>query len=167
MRIHTLDDNRSYNLDSLPEEIDDLRFTILDNSNPKEPDYFYIPLIFLESFASPSLVLKIGKHVIKMPLDWHVLIGEEELGDLEAMQLTSINDRDFKVFEFNSLSSTRAEFLPIEVVDIYNEVQWYSPKLKNGQYLAVPLSDEPGAPVVYFISTVSRNCEVVDYSKAW
>ena len=167
MRIHTLDDNRSYNLDSLPEEIDDLRFTILDNSNPKEPDYFYIPLIFLESFASPSLVLKIGNHVIKMPLDWHVLIGEEELGDLEAMQLTSINDRDFKVFEFNSLSSTRAEFLPIEVVDIYNEVQWYSPKLKNGQYLAVPLSDEPGAPVVYFISTVSRNCEVVDYSKAW
>jgi len=167
MRIHTLDDNRSYNLDSLPEEIDDLRFTILDNSNPKEPDYFYIPLIFLESFASPSLVLKIGKHVIKMPLDWHVLIGEEELGDLEAMQLTSINDRDFKVFEFNSLSSTRAEFLPIEVVDIYNEVQWYSPKLKNGQYLAVPLSDEPGAPVVYFISAVSRNCEVVDYSKAW
>ena len=167
MRIHTLDDNRSYNLDSLPEEIDDLRFAILDNSNPKEPDYFYIPLIFLESFASPSLVLKIGKHVIKMPLDWYVLIGEEELGDLEAMQLTSINDRDFKVFEFNSLSSTRAEFLPIEVVDIYNEVQWYSPKLKNGQYLAVPLSDEPGAPVVYFISTVSRNCEVVDYSKAW
>jgi hypothetical protein len=167
MRIHTLDDNRSYNLDSLPEEIDDLRFAILDNSNPKEPDYFYIPLIFLESFASPSLVLKIGNHVIKMPLDWHVLIGEEELGDLEAMQLTSINDRDFKVFEFNSLSSTRAEFLPIEVVDIYNEVQWYSPKLKNGQYLAVPLSDEPGAPVVYFISTVSRNCEVVDYSKAW
>ena len=167
MRIHTLDDNRSYNLDSLPEEIDDLRFAILDNSNPKEPDYFYIPLIFLESFASPSLVLKIGNHVIKMPLDWHVLIGEEELGDLEAMQLTSINDRDFKVFEFNSLSSTRAEFLPIEVVDIYNEVQWYSPKLKNGQYLAVPLSDEPGTPVVYFISTVSRNCEVVDYSKAW
>jgi len=167
MRIHTLDDNRSYNLDSLPEEIDDLRFAILDNSNPKEPDYFYIPLIFLESFASPSLVLKIGKHVIKMPLDWYVLIGEEELGDLEAMQLTSINDRDFKVFEFNSLSSTRAEFLPIEVVDIYNEVQWYSPKLKNGQYLAVPLSDEPGAPVVYFIGTVSRNCEVVDYSKAW
>ena len=167
MRIHTLDDNRSYNLDSLPEEIDDLRFAILDNSNPKEPDYFYIPLIFLESFASPSLVLKIGNHVIKMPLDWHVLIGEEELGDLEAMQLTSINDRDFKVFEFNSLSSTRAEFLPIEVVDIYNEVQWYSPKLKNGQYLAVPLSDEPGAPVVYFISAVSRNCEVVDYSKAW
>ena len=148
MRIHTLDDNRSYNLDSLPEEIDDLRFAILDNSNPKEPDYFYIPLIFLESFASPSLVLKIGKHVIKMPLDWHVLIGEEELGDLEAMQLTSINDRDFKVFEFNSLSSTRAEFLPIEVVDIYNEVQWYSPKLKNGQYLAVQLSDEPGELVV-------------------
>ena len=167
MRIHTLDDNSSYNLDSLPEEIDDLRFTILDNSNPKEPDYFYIPLIFLESFTSPALVLKIGNKVIKMPLDWYVLIGEEDLGDLEAMPLTSINDRNFKIFEFNSLSSTRAEFLPIEVVDIYNDVQWYAPKLKNGQYLAVPLSDDPEPQVVYFISNISRNCEVVDYNKAW
>ena len=28
-------ENISYNLDSLPEEIDDLRFAILDNSNPQ------------------------------------------------------------------------------------------------------------------------------------
>jgi len=167
MRIHTLDDNRSYNLDSLPEEIDDLRFTILDNSNPKNPDYFYIPLIFLESFTSPALVLKIANKVIKMPLDWHVVIGEEDLGDLEAMPLTSLNDRDFKVFEFNSLSSTRAEFLPIEVIDIYNEVQWYSPKLKNGQYLAVPIDNGDQPRVVYFISNTSRSCEVIDYNKAW
>jgi len=167
MKIHTLDDNCSYNLDSLPEEVEDLRFAILDNSNPKEPDYFYVPLIFLESFTSPALVLKIANKVIKMPLDWHVVIGEEDLGDLEAMPLTSLNDRNFKVFEFNSLSSTRAEFLPIEVIDIYNEVQWYSPKLKNGQYLAVPIDDGDQPRVVYFISNISRSCEVIDYNKAW
>ena len=55
MRILTLD-NEPYELDHLPEEIDDMRFSILDNSNPQEPDYHYIPLIFLESFNAPALV---------------------------------------------------------------------------------------------------------------
>jgi hypothetical protein len=166
MRIHTLD-NTAYNLDTLPEEIDDMRFAILDNSDPNNPDYFYIPLIFLESFTSPALVLKIGNKQIKMPLDWQVLIGEEDLGDLESLPLTSLNDRDFKVYQYNSLKSYAPTFLPIEIVDVYNEVSWYAPKLKNGQFLAVPLSDGENPKCVYFIKDVSRNCEVVDYNKAW
>ena len=56
MKILTLD-NKSYDLETLPEEVDDMRFAILDNSNPADPDYHYIPLIFLESFNSPALVL--------------------------------------------------------------------------------------------------------------
>jgi len=166
MKIHTLDD-KTYNLDTLPDEIDDLRFAILDNSNPEEPDYFYIPLIFVESFTSPALVIRIADKSIKMPLDWFAVIGEEDMGDLEAIPLTSINDRDFKLFEFNSISSTRAEFLPIEIIDIYNEVQWYAPKLKNGQYIAIPIDDGPKPRVVYFINSVSRNCEIINYNKAW
>ena len=46
MRILTLE-NEFYNLETLPDEIDDLRFAILDNSNPQNVDYHYIPLIFL------------------------------------------------------------------------------------------------------------------------
>ncbi len=166
MKIHTLEDT-AYELDELPEKIDDLRFSIFDNSNPKDPDYFYIPLIFLESFTAPALVLRIGDKVLKMPMDWHLLIGEYETGDLEALQLTSINDRDFKAFEFNSLSGYSADFLPVEVLDVYNEVQWYNPKLKNGQYLAVPIDEGSKPRVVYFIKDVSRNCQIVDYSQAW
>jgi hypothetical protein len=99
MRILTLD-NEFYNLETLPDEIDDLRFAILDNSNPSNVDYHYIPLIFLESFNSPALVLKIGDSTIKMPIDWQILIGEQEHGDLETLPLTSINDRGFNAFEF-------------------------------------------------------------------
>jgi hypothetical protein len=71
-------ENRCFNLDHLPDEVDDLRFAIFDNSDPSNPDYFYIPLIFLESFHSPALVLKIGQYKIKMPIDWQVLIGEPD-----------------------------------------------------------------------------------------
>jgi hypothetical protein len=166
MRILTLD-NCAYDLNSLPEEIDDMRFAILDNSDSDNPDYHYIPLIFLESFNSPALVLQIGEHRIKMPVDWQILIGEPDLGDLEMLPLTSINDRGFKVFEFNPLKSFMPTFLNIEIVDVYHEVIWFAPKLKNGQMLAVPLTDEPNPPCVYFVKDISRNCEVVNYTKAW
>ena len=114
MRILTLD-NEFYNLETLPEEIDDLRFAILDNSNPSNVDYHYIPLIFLESFNSPALVLKIADKTIKMPVDWQILIGEQEHGDLETLPLSSLNDRGFNVFQFNPLSSFRPEFAQIAV----------------------------------------------------
>jgi hypothetical protein len=166
MKILTLD-NIAYELDHLPEEVDDLRFAILDNSDPANPDYHYIPLIFLESFSAPALVLKVGENVIKMPVDWQVLIGEPDLGDLEMLPLTSINDRGFKVFQFNPMSSFRPSFLDIEIVDVYHEVTWYAPKLRNGQILSVPLNNEHKPECVYFVKDISRNCEIVDYRKAW
>jgi hypothetical protein len=151
----------------LPEEIDDLRFAILDNSNPSNVDYHYIPLIFLVSFNAPALVLKIGKHTIKMPVDWQILIGEKEHGDLETLPLTRINDRGFNAFEFNPLTSFSPTFLPIEIVDIYHDVTWYAPRLKNGQFLCVPLNDGPKPECVYFVKEISRNCEIIDYSQAF
>ena len=142
MRILTLD-NTAYEMNQVPDEIDEIRFCVLDNSNPREPDYFYIPLIFLESFNSPALVLRIGPHTVRMPVGWQLLIGEPDFGDLEVVPLTSINDRGFNVFCFNPLTSFRPEFHTVEIVDIYQDVKWYFPKLKSGQLLAVPLHDGP------------------------
>ncbi len=80
-------------------------------------------------------MLRIGTQTIKMPMDWQILIGEPDVGDLEVLPLTSINDRGFKVFQFNPLSSYRPSFPDIEILDVYHEVNWYAPKLKNGQML--------------------------------
>jgi hypothetical protein len=166
MRILTLD-NIAYDLDTLPEEVDDMRFSILDNSDPSNVDYHYIPLIFLESFNAPALVLKIGEYTIRMPMDWQILIGEPDLGDLEVLPLTAINDRGFRVFQFNPITGFRPSFPAIEIVDVYHEVTWYAPKLKNGQMLCVPLNDKAEPECVYFVKDVSRNCEIVDYNQAW
>ena len=165
MNILLLDTNTKYNLENLPEEVDDLRFAILDNSNPANVDYHYIPLIFLESFNAPALVLKIGDKQIKMPVDWQILIGEKEHGDLETLPLTSVNDRGFNAFVFNPLSSVKLDFLPMEIVDIYHDVTWYAPRLKNGQFLCVPIEDGPKPRCAYFVKEISRNCEIVDVSQ--
>lgn len=166
MRILTLE-NEFYNLETLPEEIDDLRFAILDNSNPQNVDYYYIPLIFLESFNAPAVVLKIGDKTLKMPVDWQVLIGDEDGGDLETLPLSSLNDRGFSVFVFNPLTSFAPAFAPIEIVDIYSDVTWYAPRLRNGQFLCVPIDDGPQPRCVYFVKEISRNCEIVDYAQVF
>jgi hypothetical protein len=166
MNILLLDDVK-YNLENLPEEVEDFRFAILDNSNPHNVDYHYIPLIFLESFSSPALVLRIGDATVKMPIDWQILIGEKEHGDLETLPLTSINDRGFNAFVFNPLSGFRPDFLPIEIIDIYHDVTWYAPRLKNGQFLCVPIDDGNKPRCIYFVKEISRNCEIVDYKQTF
>ena len=166
MRILT-NDNRSFDIVNLPEEVDDLRFCVFDNSDPVESDYYFVPLIFLESFMSPALVLKIGDQQITMPVDWQLLIGEPDHGDLEVVPLTSINDRGFKAFGFNPLSSFRPEFLPVEILDVFTENRWFFPKMKNGQMLCVPLSSGDKPMCVYFVKDISRSNELVKYSRAW
>lgn len=166
MRILTLE-NQYYNLETLPDEIDDLSFAVLDNSNPQNVDYHYVPLVFLESFNSAALVLQVGNRVIKMPLDWQILIGENDIGDLETLPLSSLNDRGFSAFEFNPLSSFSPTFLPVEIIDIYHDVTWYAPRMRNGQFLCVPIDDGPKPRCIYFVKEISRNCEIVDFRQCF
>jgi len=161
VRILTVD-NTVFEMNNLPEQVDDLRFCVLDNSNPPEADYYFLPLVFLESFNDPALVLKIGEHRIMMPYNWRILIGEAEIGDLEALPLTKLNDRGFQAFTFNPISSFRAAFMNIEIEDVYQDVRWYFPKLKNGQLLCVPLSDGPKPVCAYFVKEISRASETID-----
>ena len=44
MNILTVDNN-TYNLNAVPNEVEDLQYCVLDCTNPKVLDYFYIPLI--------------------------------------------------------------------------------------------------------------------------
>ena len=166
MRILTLQ-NKCFNLDDLPEQIDeDIRFSVLDNSDPNEPDFFFMPLIFLESFSSPAMVLNIGGNEITMPVDWSVAVGCSEAGpDLEVLPLTSLNDRGFEAFLFNPLTSYKMEFAKLEIVNFYTDVKWYFPKTKNAQLLTVPITTDKDPMCAYFIKDISRQCEVIEYSK--
>lgn len=165
MRILTLD-NKCFNLDDLPDQIDeDIRFSVLDNSDPKNPDFFFVPLIFLESFNAPAMVLEINGHEITMPVDWSLAVGCSESGnDLEILSLTSLNDRGFEAFLFNPLTSFMCSFGEVKITNFYTDVKWYFPKMKNGQLLSVPITEGENPQCAYFVKDISRQCELVDYS---
>ena len=165
MRILTLE-NKAYNLDTLPDEVDDMRFAILNNSDPSDPDYHFIPLIFLESFSAPAIVMEINGNEIMMPIDWHIAVGDSETNnDLEILPLTSLNDRGFQAFLFNPVKSYKADYAEVKILNFYNDVKWYFPKMKNGQLLTVPLSEGHNPQCAYFVKDISRQMELIDYGK--
>jgi hypothetical protein len=166
MRILTLD-NECFMLNNLPDELeDDVRFSVLDNSNPQEPDFFFIPLIFLESFSSPAIVMEINGNELMMPVDWNIAVGDSQSGnDLEVLPLTSINDRGFEAFLFNPLTSFKTEFGDIKITNFYNDVKWYFPKMKNGQLLSIPIKEGKNPLCAFFVKDISRQSETIDYSQ--
>jgi hypothetical protein len=164
MRILT-NTNHAYSINQIPDKVIDIRYCVLDYSNTNDVDYYFLPLIFLESFHSPCIDIKIGSYSIQMPLDWSLIIGDINLGDLEIMPLVYLMDRDFDAFCFNPIKGYMPKFLKIEVVNTWPDVKWYFPKLKNGHLLAVPLEDKPDPLCVFFVREVNKLPDSIDIRK--
>jgi hypothetical protein len=161
MQLLTLE-NKTFLMDQVPDKVDeDMRFAVLDNTDTSNPDFFFVPLIYLESFSAPSAVLQIGKNKIQMPLDWYVLLGDPECGDLEIVPLTSLNDRSFHAFCFNPISDSMPTYQEIRITNIYNEVEWFFPRLKSNQLISVPTSNQDVPMCAYFIKDINRNTDMV------
>ena len=162
MNILTIENN-AFSLNNLPEIVDDnTRFAVLDNSNILEPDFYFVPLIFLESFNAPAMVLRIGNKEVTMPIDWYIAVGDGNCSsNIEILPLTSLNDRGFEALVFNPLTSTRIDFVPIEIVNFYSDIKWYFPKMKNGQLLAAPLETGNNPACAYFVKEISRQHEII------
>ena len=149
-------ENQTYDLDFVPEEIEDIRYCVLDYSNPKEADYIFVPLVFLESFNSPAAVLKIGQRQVRVPLDWSLIVCDPSIGDPEVLPVTSLNDRGFAAFVFNPITGFLPSFEQIEIVNIYQEVKWYFPKLKNGHILTMPIRAGSKPSCVFFAKELNQ-----------
>lgn len=102
-------------------------------------DFYWLPLIFLESFNAPAVVLDIGPYQLQMPLDWSILVCDDNYSDLEVMPLTQLNDRGFHAITFNPLEHMVPLTYEVNISNIYADVKWYFPKLKNGNVLTMPL----------------------------
>ena len=159
MRILTAENN-SYDLDTVPEQIDDIRYCVLDTSDPEYIDYFWLPLIFLESFHAPAICLQIGRHTINMPMDWSVVICDDDLTAVEVIPLASLSNRGFQAITLNPMHSSKITGQEIQITNVYQDVMWYFPKLKNGNLLAVPLEQGEAPVCAYFVKEANKVSEL-------
>jgi hypothetical protein len=159
------ENNITYDLVNIPSPDKDIRYCVLDYSDQNNVDYYFMPLVFLESFNSPCVDIKIGPYNIQMPLDWSIVIGDINIGELEVMPLIYLNDKDFDIFTFNPISGYMPKYLKFEIINIWMDVKWYFPKLKNGHFLAVPLSTGTAPLCALFIKDISKVPESLDIRK--
>ena len=155
-------DNTPFNLDKVPETGDDIQYCVLDTNNNKNIDFFFIPLIFMETFNAPSMVMEVGQYTVQMPIDWSVMIIEKEMGQCEMVPLTSINDRGFEAMVINPLTANMTQSYEIKIVNVFQDVKWYFPKLKHGHILAMPVSDKPNSPCAYFVKDTNQIPDIID-----
>lgn len=156
------EENLSYNLDKVPEENVDVRYCVLDCSNPSEMDFYWLPLIFLESFNAPAVVLDIGPYQVQMPLDWSILVCDDSYSDMEVMPLTQLNDRGFHAITFNPLEHMVPVSYEVNISNIYADVKWYFPKLKNGNVLTMPLIQGATPPCSLFVKEGNKVPDPLD-----
>ena len=159
MRILTVD-NEVFEIDQVPDQIDDVRFGVFDTTDPTFMDYYFLPLIFLESFYAPAICLQIGEHNIQMPMDWSILICDDDYGGVEVIPLTSLNNRGFKALATNPLSTKIPDCYDITITNIYQDVKWFFPKLKHGHMLAVPLESKDKPRCAYFVKEQNKICNI-------
>ena len=62
----------------------------------------------------------------------------------------------------NPLSNSRLECNDISITNIYQDVKWFFPKLKNGHMLVVPLSDKPNPPCALFVKELNKIPNTLD-----
>lgn len=155
MRILTTD-NSTFEMNNIPDEVGDIRYCVLDYTDQSNVDYIFIPLLFMESFNSPAVDLRLGKYRVQMPIDWSIVIGDKNSGELEIVQLKQINDREFEAFAINPISGYMPYFLDMEIINIFPDVKWYFPKLKYGHLLSVPVMDGDSSLCVFIVKDTNK-----------
>lgn len=158
-------DNTVFDMNDIPNEIDDIRYAVLDYSNPADVDYYFMPLIFLDNFPRPAADVQLGPYRIQMPLDWSIVIVDKHSGAVEILELKNINDREFDAWGFNPINGYMPSFLPINILNIYPDVNWFFPKLKHGHLLAVPLDESKSPVCVYIVKDIAKLPDVLDITK--
>ena len=159
MKILTIE-NEPFDLNTVPDEVEDMRYCVLDASDKDEIDFYFLPLIFLESFHAPAICLQIGNSSIQMPMDWSILICDDDYGGVEVIPLTSLNNRGFKALATNPLSTKIPDCYDITITNIYQDVKWFFPKLKHGHMLAVPLESKDKPRCAYFVKEQNKICTI-------
>jgi hypothetical protein len=91
-----------------------------------------------------------------MPMDWSILLCDEDMGGVETIPLASLNNRGFRALSMNPMSNRIPDSLDVTITNIYQDVKWFFPKLKHGHLLAVPLEDKRSPKCVFFVKEVNK-----------
>ncbi len=81
---------------------------------------------------------------------------------MEVMPLTQLNDRGFHAITFNPLEHMVPLSYEVTISNVYADVKWYFPKLKNGNVLTMPLQAGITPPCALFVKEGNKVPDPLD-----
>lgn len=132
--------------------IPDQMYCALDLSNIDDSDYYFFNILNTVSFSAMSAELQIGTHIISVPINWQILLGDEETGMMEMSTIEDImNLKEPHAYVLNPIKSLFPKYLPVKVRNIFTiNARWQIPMLNKKHLLAVPIQNKENPLCVFF-----------------
>jgi len=119
-----------------------IMFSVYDCSVKNNYDFFFLPLIYLESFKTDVAILKFNDNFLYIPINYRIMIGEKDYDKIENISIFESFSGIFYAVCLNPLNCYTLDFLKIEIVSILNDVNWLFPKVKNYNYIVYPIENK-------------------------
>ena len=107
-------------------------------------------------------LIQIGEFQLQMPMDWSILTTDESFGSLEVIPLASLNNRGFVTPVYNPMRNGIPDTEEIQITNVYQDVKWYFPRLKNGHILVIPLEDKKEPKCAMFVKEANKIPQEID-----
>lgn len=135
-------ENKPFDMASIGEFTPNELYCSLNLSDLTDTDYFFKYILSTVTFTAMTAELLIGDMVTQVPINWQILLGDEDTG---MMEMASIEDilamrEPPNAFVYNPVNSLYPRFLPVSVKSLYTvNVKWQVPMLSKSHLLAVPI----------------------------
>lgn len=145
-------ENVSFEMDQVIDTIPNEMFCVLNLNCMEDADFYFRHILNTVSFNSISVDLKVGEHIIQVPLQWQILLGDEDTGMLEMCTIENIlNMKEPKAYVLNPIRSMYARFEDVKVLRVFTlPTKWQIPMLPKKNLLAVPLYNGTNPRCVFF-----------------
>ena len=156
-------ENKPFDVDQVVDTVPDEMYCTLDLSDLDDSDYYFHNILHIYSFVSISAELDIGGYRIKVPINWQILLGDEETGYMEVCSIENLlNMKNPCAYVYNPIRSMYARYEPVKVVNLYTlATRWQVPALHKRNLLVVPLSNDTNPKCVMFADETDKIPEFI------
>lgn len=149
----------------------EVHYAVLDFSKPRLPDYFFRPIIFIDTYTAPAAMLQIGPYKTLIPFKWSIVVTYADIAELVAIE--DIVSRDHEAFCINPITGYMPSRLPIRYKGSL-EVSWSYPTLGKSDMLVIPIAEtiqkddeKRRGPICILAGERIKIPETIDLSLLW
>lgn len=145
-------ENSAFDMDMVTDTRPYEMFCVLDMSDSTNIDFYFQHILHTVSFNSISADLKIGDNIIQVPLQWQILLGDEDTGMVEMCSIENIlNMKEPRAYVYNPIRSMYPKFESVKVLRVFTLTKkWQMPMLHKKNLLVMPVCAGDNPPCVYF-----------------